>query len=219
MTTADRDVVQVVYDRLFHRYGPQHWWPAETPFEVVVGAILTQNTAWRNVAKCIEVLRRERLLNLDALSAVPASALAEWIRSSGYYNQKALRLKNFCEHIQSRWMGNLDDFLSQDMESLRAELLSLRGVGPETADSIVLYAAHQPSFVVDAYTHRIFSRHGWIPEQIAYDDLREYFMDRLTPDVKLFQEYHALLVRTGHLHCRRKADCGTCPLHGVSDRH
>jgi endonuclease III related protein len=152
-------------------------------------------------------------LTSQAISAVSLSELAPLIRSSGYYNQKARKLKAFCDHLHNHRQGRLDDFLSQDMEKLRAELLKLHGIGPETADSIILYAAGQPSFVVDAYTYRIFHRHGWVPETIAYEDLRSFFMEAMEPDVAMFQEYHALLVRTGHLHCRRKSACDSCPLH------
>ncbi|HQN19237.1 MAG TPA: endonuclease III domain-containing protein [Syntrophobacteraceae bacterium] len=208
-----RKLIRGVFDRLFSALGPQYWWPADTPFEVIVGAILTQNTAWRNVKQAIGRLRESNLLTGEAINAVSLQDLASLIRSSGYYNQKARKLKAFCEHVQNHWQGRLNDFLSQDMENLRAELLGLHGIGPETADSIILYAAGQPSFVVDAYTHRIFHRHGWVPEAVQYEDLRSYFMEALEPDPAMYQEYHALLVRTGHLYCRRKPTCGSCPLH------
>ena len=209
-----RKRIQEVFERLFAAFGPQQWWPADSPFEVIVGAILTQNTAWKNVKQAIGKLRDYHMLTPEAIVSLPLNDLAPLIRSSGYYNQKARKLKDFCEHLRNHWEGNLDPFLGQDMEKLRAELLSLRGIGPETADSIILYAAHQPSFVVDAYTYRIFQRHGCIPEAIGYEDLRSFFMEALAPDVPHFQEYHALLVRTGHLHCRRKPSCETCPLQG-----
>jgi endonuclease III related protein len=208
-----RTLIRGVFEQLLSALGPQYWWPADSPFEVIVGAILTQNTAWRNVKQAIGKLRESDLLTSRAISAVSLSELAPLIRSSGYYNQKARKLKAFCDHLRNHWQGRLDDFLSQDMEKLRAELLSLHGIGPETADSIILYAAGQPSFVVDAYTYRIFHRHGWVPETIAYEDLRSFFMEAMEPDVAMFQEYHALLVRTGHLHCRRKPGCDSCPLH------
>jgi endonuclease III related protein len=208
-----RALIRGVYEKLLSAIGPQYWWPADSPFEVIVGAILTQNTAWRNVKQAIGKLRESNLLTSQAVSAIPLSELAPLIRSSGYYNQKARKLKAFCDHLQNHWQGQLDDFLSQDMEKLRAELLDLHGIGPETADSIVLYAARQPSFVVDAYTYRIFQRHGWVPETIAYEDLRSFFMEAMEPDVAMFQEYHALLVRAGHLYCRRKPSCDPCPLY------
>jgi endonuclease III related protein len=203
-----------VFERLFKVLGPQYWWPAESSFEVIVGAILTQNTAWRNVKQAIGKLRDHDLLTADAIRAASLPELASLIRSSGYYNQKAGKLKAFCEHLENHWQGSLDDFFCQDLDKLRLELLSLHGIGPETADSIILYAAGQPSFVVDAYTYRIFHRHGWIPEAINYEELRSFFTEAMEPDVALFQEYHALLVRTGHLYCRRKPDCHSCPLDG-----
>jgi endonuclease III related protein len=203
-----------VFERLLSVLGPQYWWPAESPFEVIVGAILTQNTAWRNVKQAIGKLRDHDLLNAAAIRAASLPELASLIRSSGYYNQKAGKLKAFCDHLETHWQGNLDNFLCQDLDKLRTELLSLHGIGPETADSIILYAAGQPSFVVDAYTYRIFHRHEWVPEAMTYEELRSFFTEAMEPDVALFQEYHALLVRTGHLYCRRKPVCHSCPLDG-----
>lgn len=205
-------LIHAVFHRLFDAFGPQHWWPADTPFEVIAGAILTQNTAWKNVEKSLEALRRHGLMSPEAIHAVPDEELASLIRPSGYYNRKAKKLKAFCSYLMDHREGDLDRLLSQDMDQLRPELLQIYGIGPETADSILLYAAHQPSFVVDTYTHRIFSRHGLVPEEADYDELRDYFMDCLEPDVSFFQEYHALIVRAGHLHCRRKPFCSSCPL-------
>lgn len=212
-----RNLLTQVYDRLFSALGRQHWWPADSPFEVVVGAILTQNTAWRNVKRSIAALRERGLLEYAALSEIPAADLAPLIRSSGYYNQKALKLRAFCDHVREKWAGSFEHFLRQEAGVLRSELLGIRGIGPETADSIVLYAAFKPSFVVDAYTLRIFSRHGWVPEKTAYEDLRRYFMDALARDVPYFQEYHALLVRTGYLYCGKKPACGDCPLKDMTE--
>ena len=207
-------LIKGVFHRLLSALGPQYWWPADSAFEVIVGAILTQNTAWRNVKQAIGKLREHDLLRIEAINALSLPELASLIRSSGYYNQKARKVKAFCEHLESHWQNNLDGFLRQDLDELRTELLSLHGIGPETADSIILYAAHQPSFVVDAYTYRIFHRHDWVPEAIAYEELRSFFMDAMEPDVAWFQEYHALLVRTGHLYCRRNPACNSCPLDG-----
>jgi endonuclease-3 related protein len=207
-----KELLREIYDRLFAAFGPQKWWPAETAFEVILGAILTQNTAWKNVAAAIGNLRRCGLLDFDRICGLGTAELAVIIRSSGFYNQKARKVKAFCSHIQTNWGGVLDDFLAQDADALRTDLLAIRGIGPETADSIVLYAAFKTTFVVDAYTYRVFSRHGWVDESISYDELREYFMGAMEPDVPLFQEYHALLVRTGHLYCRKKPLCDSCPL-------
>jgi endonuclease-3 related protein len=206
------DLLREVYDRLYAAFGPQHWWPAQSSFEVILGAILTQNTAWKNVAAAIQNLREKDMLSFEAICAIPAEELAILIRPSGFYNQKAKKIKNFCNYIQSCRQGDLEGFLSREAETMRSELLEVRGIGPETADSIVLYAAFQPSFVVDAYTFRILSRHGWIDESIGYEDLRDFFMSALEPDVPFFQEFHALLVRTGHLYCRKTPQCGSCPL-------
>ncbi len=207
-----RELLERVFQDLLQAFGPQHWWPADSPFEVIVGAILTQNAAWKNVEKSIAQLREHGLLTPGALCGCDSSLLASLIRSSGYYNQKTKKLKTFCEYLWTNYEGNLDEFLALDMDRLRLELLGIRGIGPETADSIVLYAAGHPSFVVDAYTHRIFSRHGWVPEEMDYEELRSFFMDALEPDVPFFQEFHALLVRAGHLYCRRKPLCGDCVL-------
>jgi endonuclease-3 related protein len=206
------ELLQSIFDRLQAAFGPQNWWPAETPFEVILGAILTQNTAWKNVVRAIANLRENNLLSFERVCEISAPQLALLIRSSGFYNQKAGKIKGFCDYVQENWEGDLDGFLSQDSEALRSELLGIRGIGPETADSIVLYAAQKPSFVVDTYTYRIFFRHDWVEEAIGYDELRGYFMEALEPDVAFYQEFHALLVRTGHIFCRRKPLCESCPL-------
>lgn len=208
-----RAIIEEIYGLLHDAFGPQYWWPADTPFEVIIGAILTQNTAWKNVVLSINVLKGHGLIQCEALHALPVGELAPLIRSSGYFNQKSNKIKAFCSHLHERWKGNLAAFLDQETDTLRRELLGLHGIGPETADSIVLYAAHKPSFVVDAYTRRIFSRHGLVPPDIAYEPLRAFFMESLPPDVPFFQEMHALLVRVGHLYCRRSAArCASCPL-------
>ncbi len=212
MSARTKELLQEIYERLFATFGPQGWWPAESTFEVILGAILTQNTSWKNVATAIGNLRRNDLLSFDRVCGLSASELALLIRSSGFYNEKAKKIKNFCLLIQTEWNGVLEDFLARDVWDLRADLLKIRGIGPETADSIILYAALKPSFVVDTYTYRIFSRHGWVEETISYDELREYFMGAMEPDVSLFQELHALLVRTGHMYCRKKPLCDSCPL-------
>ncbi len=212
MSTNRKELLREIYNRLSAAFGSQRWWPADTPFEVILGAVLTQNTAWKNVATAIGNLRRHDLLSFERLCGLSAQELAVLIRSSGFYNQKAKKIRTLCDHILTKRGGSLEELLALDMESLRTELLTIRGIGPETADSIVLYAALKPSFVVDTYTYRIFSRHGWVDESISYDDLREYFMGAMEPHVPLFQEFHALLVRTGHLYCRKTAVCHSCPL-------
>ncbi len=214
METAE--MLQEIYQRLYARFGPQHWWPGETPFEIMVGAILTQNANWRNVEKAIANLRDAGLLSLEKMSALPRDLLAEYIRPSGYYNIKAGRLRNLLDHICEVHGGDLAAFLGQDAASLREELLSIRGIGPETADSMILYGAEKPVFVVDAYTHRILSRHDIIPEDCSYDEIQELFTDNLEEDVPLFNEYHALLVRAGKEYCRKSSPrCDRCPLQGL----
>jgi endonuclease-3 related protein len=208
------DALREIYGRLFQHFGPQHWWPGETPFEVMIGAVLTQNTSWQNVEKAIANLKAAGLLSASALSALFAAELAEHIRPAGYYNIKAARLKNLLALIAEQ--GGVEDLLAQPTATLRQLLLSVKGIGPETADSIVLYAAAKPVFVVDAYTHRILSRHGLISEDCDYFQMQAVFMDHLEEDVAMFNEYHALIVRVGKEFCRKsKPKCEECPLKGA----
>ncbi|OGQ96685.1 MAG: endonuclease [Deltaproteobacteria bacterium RIFOXYD12_FULL_57_12] len=208
--------IQEIYQMLFDRFGPQHWWPGETPFEVMVGAVLTQNTNWTNVSRAIANLQQGDLLSFQALHAMPPSLLAEKIRPAGYYNLKAARLKNLLNLIAAEYQGRLSDFFAEETAVLRQKLLAVKGVGPETADSIVLYAAHKPAFVVDAYTYRILSRHSLIVEDAGYDEIQELFVGALPEDVRLYNEYHALLVKLGKDFCRKsKPLCASCPLDGL----
>ncbi|MFQ5735807.1 MAG: endonuclease III domain-containing protein [Thermodesulfobacteriota bacterium] len=210
-TDDTRGVLTAHYEAMFRAFGPQGWWPGRTRFEVIVGAILTQNTAWTNVEKAIRRLRKERLLTPGRLDALPVEELAGHIRSAGYFNVKARRLKNLAAHLLDN--GGLARFLGQDAGTLRAKLLGINGVGPETADSIMLYAAGKPEFVVDAYTKRIFSRHGLVDRDASYEEVKALFSGNLPPDGRLFNEYHALIVRTAKEYCRTKAPlCAQCPL-------
>jgi endonuclease-3 related protein len=207
--------IRAFYTAMFEAYGPQGWWPAETPFEVVVGAILTQNTNWKNVERAIANLKREGLLAADALAAVDEPHLAEVIRPAGYYRIKAGRLKNFIRMLTGKFGGNLDALFSLATGALRETVLGVTGIGPETADSIVLYAAGRPVFVVDAYTARIFFRHGMIEGDAGYDDIQSLIAGALADDVAMFKEYHALLVAVGKRHCKKRApECRGCPLAG-----
>jgi endonuclease-3 related protein len=211
-------ILQDLYDRLYKAFGPRHWWPGDSPFEVVVGAILTQNTAWRNVKKAIGNLKAGNLLAPDVLYDLPVQDLAIVIRPAGYYNIKARRLKHFIEFLFRESGGDLDRLLDRDLEALRNELLAVNGIGPETADSILLYAGAKPTFVVDTYTKRILFRHGLMPEEASYDEVRDYFLDSLVPDVAMFNEYHALLVHLGHTFClKRNPKCEGCPAMGWND--
>ena len=204
--------VKTVFDRLLGVYGPQYWWPGDTPFEVIVGAVLTQNTNWTNVEKAIANLKREGLLAPDQLNGVEEAGLAELIRPSGYFNIKASRLKSFISFLFENFHGDLDRMFALDLKLLRHKLLEVKGIGPETADSILLYAGAYPVFVVDAYTKRIFSRIGLIEEGYSYHQVQEFFMNNLERDRQLFNEYHALIVRHAKEYCRTKPLCKGCPL-------
>ncbi|MRR06867.1 MAG: endonuclease III domain-containing protein [Deltaproteobacteria bacterium] len=205
-----RNMLQEVFDTLLAAYGPRFWWPADTPFEVCVGAILTQNTNWGNVEKAIANLKREGLLSPEGLRDIPTAQLAELIRPAGYYNVKSARLKDFIGWLFSAQRGSLADIFSGDWRELRVDLLKVRGVGPETCDSILLYAGHKPSFVVDSYTKRLFSRLGFISPKASYDEVRNLFMENLPSDVELFNEYHALIVEHCKELCRTRPLCGEC---------
>lgn len=205
--------LQEIYDRLYQFYGPQNWWPAESRIEMLVGAVLTQNTNWQNVRKAIDTLRTEGLLSFEALSSIPVDTLSFFIKSSGYYNLKAKRLKNLLQMIEDEYGGCLEDLLETKPYSARESLLSVKGIGPETADSILLYAGGHPLFVVDTYTHRIFSRHNLVPDDCDYQSLQDLFMDNLPHDSQLFNEYHALIVKTAKQFCKKnKPLCEKCPL-------
>jgi len=201
-----------VFTRLLDAYGPQHWWPGETPFEVMVGAVLVQNTAWKNVERAIDNLRRRELLSPRALYNVPLGELEELVRPAGYYRIKARRLRNLLAMVVERYDGDLDAMFATGVDALREELLRVNGVGPETADSILLYAGGLPVFVIDTYTHRVMARHGWIDFDTNYHELQEHFESSLERDAALYNEFHALLVRVGHRHCRKTPKCAGCPL-------
>lgn len=204
-----------IYEALYQYYGPRHWWPADSAFEVLVGAVLTQNTNWQNVIKAISALRDRGLLTFTALHELPQHQLADYIRQSGYYNLKAGRLKNLLQMLQNSYDGSLEALLQEETPVARQSLLEVKGVGPETADSILLYAGDHPVFVVDAYTHRIFSRHYLLPEECDYQTAQDLFMDNLEPDPRLFNEYHALIVKAAKDFCRKNnPKCETCPLAG-----
>lgn len=201
-----------VYKRLLAAYGPQHWWPGDSPFEVLIGAILVQNTSWQNVQSAIHNLKEADLLAPHALYGVAEEELETLIRPAGYYRIKARRLRNLLSLLVSQYDGSLEPMFRTDLSTLRQELLRVNGVGPETADSILLYAGGLPVFVVDTYTHRVFTRHGWIDFDADYDAIQEYFETGLEQDVALYNEYHALLVRVGRTHCRKTPKCDGCPL-------
>jgi endonuclease-3 related protein len=208
-----RVILPEFYNALFAALGQQGWWPACTRFEVIVGAILTQNTAWGNVERAIANLRRARMLSPRALERVSLARLARLVRPSGYFRQKARKLKTFVRFLRTEYRGSLARMFRAPTPGLRQKLLSVPGIGPETADSILLYAGGRPVFVVDAYTRRILSRHGLIDERSNYEQMRALFEQSLPRDSRLYNEYHALLVQVGKNWCRPgKARCDACPL-------
>jgi endonuclease-3 related protein len=205
-----------IFDRLAAHFGPLHWWPAQSPFEVVVGAILTQNTAWRNVEYAIANLKAAGALTPADLAGLDRSELEALIRPAGFFRQKAERLQLFVRHLFARHGGELAAMLDGPLEAVRAELLACKGVGPETADSILLYAGNRPSFVVDAYTRRLFSRLGLLGGDEGYESIRALFMDNLPHETDLFNEYHALIVEECKVFCRKRTPlCAPCPLLAV----
>lgn len=208
-------VLLEAYDRLFDRYGPQHWWPAEDSFEVIVGAILTQAAAWANVEQAICRLKAAIPLTPAALRDLPLDRLATLIRPCGYYNAKAAKLRAFVERLGSRHNDNLDQLFALDIGDLRQELLSIHGIGEETADSIILYAARKPIFVIDAYTKRIVGRLGLAPESNSYSAFQRLFAENLPQEEALFNEYHALLVRHAKEVCRKSPRCTSCCLRSI----
>jgi endonuclease-3 related protein len=200
------------YDALFAHYGEQRWWPAESRLEMMLGAILTQNTSWTNVEKALFNLRKADALKFQPLENSSREDIAESIRPAGFFNQKSSTIKGMINIIRDHFDGSLNKLFELEISELRTELLSWKGFGKETADCIILYAAKKPVFVVDAYTKRICMRHGWIDEKETYDDIAHLFTDNLPEDIQLFNEYHALIVQVCKDHCRTKPKCEGCPL-------
>ena len=207
-----REKLLNLYEYLYAEYGAQNWWPAETPFEVSIGAILVQSTAWENVVKAINNLKAAHPLTPERLGEIPQTELETLIRPSGYYRVKAKKIRAFLEHLRAHHQNRLALLFARETWGLRKELLSVYGIGAETADSILLYAAEKPIFVVDAYTHRLFTRLGWVNGKYHYDRLQSIFMSSLPPDVQFFNEYHALIVRHGKETCRKRPRCEGCVL-------
>lgn len=206
----NRDFLRKVYNKLYKAFGPRNWWPGKTPFEVMVGAILTQNTAWTNVEKAILNLKKENLLSPKRLDEVAISRLAQFIRPAGYFNVKAKRLKSFLDFLFKEYNGNLRLMGKEKTTALRNKLLNVNGIGPETCDSILLYALDRPVFVIDAYTRRIFSRCGLAGDDIPYERLQSVFMENLPRSKKLYNEYHALIVQLGKDICKKRPNCTVC---------
>lgn len=205
-----------IYHKLFQSFGPQHWWPGDTPFEIAVGAILTQNTTWGNVEKAIGNLKRQSALSAKVIHEMPVKRLAGLIRPAGYFNVKAKRLRSFIGFLVNGYRGSMKRMKDEDLNPLREKLLQVNGIGPETADSILLYTLEKPVFVIDAYTKRVLSRHGIMEHEKSYNEFQDLFHSALKRDVELFNEYHALLVRVGKTYCKRKRPmCDQCHLKGV----
>jgi endonuclease III related protein len=209
--------IRSFYSALAEAYGPQHWWPAKTRFEVIVGAYLTQNTSWKNVERALANLRSAGVLNVKGIREIDQAALEQLLRPSGYFRQKAARLKAFISYLDANYRGSLRRMFDQSTPKLRAELLALNGIGPETADAILLYAGEHPVFVVDAYTRRILDRHRILPFATNYDQIRhtiEHAFADDTPNERArhFNELHALIVMAGKNHCNTSANCAGCPL-------
>jgi endonuclease III related protein len=217
--------ISSIYRALTRAYGPLHWWPARTRFEVIVGAFLTQNTSWKNVERALHNLRRAGVLNIAGIRDISLSDLEQLVRPSGYYRQKAARLKTFVAYLDDRYAGSLTRMFARPISELRSEVLALNGVGPETADAILLYAGKLPVFVVDAYTKRIFERHGIARGGAKYEELRQQVEAAFissTPTADLadhYNEFHALIVHTGKNHCGTVAKCDGCPLQPLLPDH
>ena len=221
-------MLKSIYNKLHSHFGPQNWWPVtleneiipkyhkniklseKQKLEICFGAILTQNTNWKNAEKAIAQLNKNNLININGIIKITNENLARIIKSSGYHNQKAIKLKNFCLFLMNNYNRNLEKLFSNSITKLRNELLSINGIGPETADSIILYAAKKPIFVIDAYAKRIMNRVGF--KENNYDGLQNLFMNNLKKDEKMFNEYHALLVQFGKNICKKKPLCNQCPI-------
>ena len=214
--SSQENQLSEIYDRLLRFFGPQGWWPGDSAFEVIIGAVLTQNTNWNNVSRAIDNLRRAGCLSFEKMSSLPVQLLAEYIRPAGYYNVKAARLGNLFTMIREQFGNDPERMLQEETASLRQALLSVKGIGQETADSILLYAAKRPVFVIDAYTYRILVRHNLVPEDFGYEEMQQFFMDNMEADHKLYNEYHALLVNVGKDFCKKSNPrCPGCPLEGL----
>lgn len=212
MEALPTTILPAMYDRLFEKYGPQHWWPGDSPTEIVIGAILTQNAAWTNVEAAIKNLKRENILTFEALRDVDREKLEELVRPTGTFRVKAERLKVFVDVLWNDFGGSLEAMLDGELEVVRQRLLSIRGIGPETADAILLYAGNRPTFVVDAYTKRLLRRHFLIDVNSSYESVRSMFHECIPPDVTVYNEYHALIVEVGKRHCKTRVNCEGCPL-------
>jgi len=216
MFEKNKKILGEIFEKMSSRFGPQYWWPGETPFEVMVGAILTQNTSWTNVEKAIFNLKQAGVLSPSEMEALSESALAQLIRPAGYFNVKAKRLKNLVHFLIESYAGNVESVRQVETTRLREELLAVNGIGPETADSILLYALEKPVFVIDQYTYRLLTRHHLISEETTYSEMQDFMTQHVQEDLKTYNEFHAQIVKLGKEYCRSKARCEECPLNGVN---
>lgn len=216
MNSEVRQKLARIYDLLLDHFGPRNWWPAQSDLEMITGAILTQNVSWKNTVTALDQLKASGVLSIEGLGKVPLEELARLIKSTRYHNTKAKKLKAFITFLKDKHNSSLDDLLSLPLQELRNELLSIYGIGEETADAITLYAGLKPIFVVDTYTRRIYQRLGMFPEKITYREMQEFFMEHLSHDVQLYNEYHALIDGLGNRYCSSKNPrCSECPLHEI----
>jgi endonuclease III related protein len=215
LSNATKRQLMRVYEILFEAFGSRHWWPADSAEEVIFGAILAQNTAWSNVRTAISSLKNARKLTFKKLAAIEEAELAQLIRAARYFNQKAKTLKGFADYFGASYGYRIRSLAAGTLPTLRVELLGLYRIGPETADSILLYALEKPTFVIDAYTKRIFSRHGFLSKDESYEAFQKFFTAHIPQEVKLYNEYHALIVHTGYLYCKPKPLCAQCPLQDI----
>lgn len=204
--------IREFYKRAFTHFGNQNWWPAESKLECAIGAILTQNTSWKNAEKAINTLKDKSLIDMDKLHMIPTNDLSYLIRPSGYYRIKAKRLKNFIKFIIEKYDGKIENMLKEKTDTLRDELLCINGIGPETADTIILYALEIPVFVIDKYTYRILTRHGLIPGKTTYQEMQKLMEDSIEKNHEIYNEFHALIVKVGKEHCKKTPQCTGCPL-------
>ena len=205
-----------IYKKLYRCFGPQNWWPGDNPFEIAVGAILTQNTNWGNVEQAIQNLKEHAVFSVDGIYGLSVRELASLIKPAGYFNVKAQRLRSFLEFLSNDYHGRMTNMMLEDADHLRARLLQVHGIGPETADSILLYALEKPLLVIDAYTKRVLSRHGIMASEKSYDEFQALFHNSLKRDVRQYNEYHALFVRVGKTFCKKsKPLCEKCPLNDM----
>jgi endonuclease III related protein len=212
MTSRPEITLMRYYEKMKKRFGHRGWWPGKSKIEIIAGAILTQNTSWSNVTRALDNLKQEKMLSVKGFRSLEEGQLAQLIRPSGYFNQKAHHLKEFISFLDREFGGSLACMSRMEMSPLRMKLLAVRGIGPETADSILCYAFEKPVFVIDAYTKRVLIRHGHIKSEATYNDMQTYMMKHIPQDVSLYNDYHAQLVAVGNHYCKPKPKCEDCPL-------